>query len=104
MALERGDASDAEQPPARRGTRRHFGCVDAGRHDVHGIPGQRVVVAQPPPGPLARGHDRGRRRQRRDLARLVPRHVQEYDEAQPAGFRLQHLRHHRRDQAVDENQ
>jgi hypothetical protein len=30
--------------------------------------------------------------------------VQEYDEAQPVGFRLQHLRHHRRDQAVDEYQ
>ena len=75
-----------------------------GRHDVHGMPGQPVVVAQPPPGPLARGHDRGRRRQRRDLARLVPRHVHEDDEPQPAGLRHQHLRHHRGDQAVDEHQ
>ena len=104
MALERGDASDAEQPPARRGTGRHFGCVDAGRHDVHTTPGQRIVVAQPPPGPLARDHDRGRHRQRHDLSRLVPRRVQEYDEAQPTRFGLQHLRYHRCDQAVDKNQ
>jgi hypothetical protein len=104
MALDRGDGADAEQPPTRRGTRCHFGCVDAGRHDVHGSAGQRVVVAQPLPGPLARGHDRGRRRQRRDLARLVLRHVQKYDEAEPTGFGLQDLRHHRRDQAVDEYQ
>lgn len=104
MALERGDGADAEQPPTRRGTGRHFGCVDAWRHHVHGIAGQCVVVAQPPPGPLARSHDRRRRRQRRDLARLVPRHVQEYDEAEPSSFGLQQLRHHRRDQAVDEDQ